>query len=119
MTLIPYLQIKKKTQKPTIEIYPEKDGFETIVVKETGALVTVNARELPSVHLTEDGLLECRYHPYNVRKKLKSEPKKYVVKKIGPHNTYTMMPPKWALFSGPCWITYNGQLITQIQKLVI
>jgi len=41
-------------KKPSIEIYQEHNGFERIVVKETGASVTVNARELPSVYVTED-----------------------------------------------------------------
>ena len=98
-------------RRPSLEIYQEHNGFERIVVKETGASVTVNARELPSVYVTEDGLLECRYHPYKARQRLKQQPKHYVVKKIGPNNTYIMMSPSWALYSGPCWITLNGKII--------
>ena len=81
-----YLQKKLKTiktSKHTISIYEDRD-LTHFTVKETGATVAVNSKEHPAINITEDGLLECRYHPYKTRKdKIKSRQRTYLVTKKG------------------------------------
>ena len=116
MLMLHYLQIYKINHQlkttPVIDIYFEDNGFEKYVVRDTGAMVRVKATERPSINVTEDGLLECRYHPYNVRQKIKAQMSGVVnIKKIGPNNRYSMMTPDWALFKGPCFVTVNSNII--------
>ena len=54
--------------KHTVIIYEDERGLTHFTVKETGAMVAVDTKEQPAVNITEDGLLECRYHPYNTHK---------------------------------------------------
>ena len=116
MTLVNYLQIKHKRQKmkkTSIDIYEDKSkGLTTYVVKKTGAMITEKPTEFPSVNITSDGLLECRYHPYETRQHMKSEPKQYLSTKTGPRKKYSILPTKWGLFSGPCCIVKDSNIIT-------
>ena len=45
-------------------------------------MVAVDTKEQPAVNITEDELLECRYHPYKTRKDtLKNRQRKYLITK--------------------------------------
>ena len=99
--------------KMSIDIYEDKSrGLTTYCVKETGAMITVKPTEFPSINITDDGLLECRYHPYKKRQRMKSEEKQYLITKNGPNKAYSLFPTKNALFSGPCCIVKEAHIIT-------
>ena len=98
--------------KMSIDIYEDKSrGLTTYFVKETGAMIAVKPTEFPSINVTDDGLLECRYHPYKKRQRMKSEEKQYLITTNGPRNKYSIVPPTWALFSGPCFIVTDSHII--------
>ena len=106
--------------KHTVTIYEDERGLTHFTVKETGAMVAVNTKEQPAVNITEDGLLECKYHPYKTRKNtpLENRQKKYLVTKKGhPDNKYCIYPvdeskkPKALYYGEPCYIINRSNIL--------
>ena len=84
-------------------------------------MVAVKMKEHPAVNITEDGLLECRYHPYKTRTE-KTSPKKrqrtyLVTKKGNPNNKYLIYPieeddkPTPLYYGKPCYIIHGSDML--------
>ena len=103
----------------TVIIYKDERGLTHFIIKETGAMIAVNTKEQPAVNITEDGLLECRYHPYSKRRtKLENRQKKYLVTKKGhPARKYCIYPieehkkPKPLYKGKPCYIINGSDIL--------
>ena len=82
-------------------------------------MVAVDTREQPAVNITEDGLLECRYHPYKTRKNtLQNRQRKYLVTKRGhPDKKYCIYPvseakkPKPLYYGRACYIIHGSNIL--------